>query len=438
MRNQLLMAAAPALALLLSACGGSKTPACQGVTGTCVALDEGASESKVAAAFAQAAAGSTVAFGEGTFRFTNTLNLAAKNVTVKGAGLDKTVLDFSGQAAGAGGLLVSDGSDGTVLVDFTIRDTKGDGIKVVGSNGVTFRRLKAIWTGANPTLHGSYGFYPVQSQNVLIEDSVVIGASDAGIYVGQSKNIIVRRNRAEQNVAGIEIESSFDADVYENTAQDNVGGILVFDLPNLPQEGGHNVRVFNNTMRANNRLNFSAPGATVHLIPAGTGFLVMANHDVEVFGNQILDNNTGGSAVISYFVTGNDPKQDPHYYPYPLRVYLHDNTFVGNGTSPDGLNGIGTLLLLSIKSFNGSTVSNQLYDGIVDPGVTGPTGNPMRICFKNNSNPTFGDLHLDQLNGNATNLPQILTQDATAFTCELPPLPAITLALAPDHTAGER
>ena len=64
------------------------------------------------------------------------------------------------------------------------------------------------------------------------------GASDAGFYVGQSRNIIVRRNRAEGNVAGIEIENSIGADVYENTATGNTGGILVFNLPDLPMKGG--------------------------------------------------------------------------------------------------------------------------------------------------------------------------------------------------------
>src|SRR3546814_1516361 len=79
------------------------------------------------------------------------------------------------------------------------------------------RRVRAEWTGGPSTDNGAYGLYPVQVDNVLIEDSVVKGASDAGIYVGQSTNIIVRNNRAEGNVAGIEIENSTGADVYGNT-----------------------------------------------------------------------------------------------------------------------------------------------------------------------------------------------------------------------------
>ena len=117
------------------------------------------------------------------------------------------------------------------------------------------------WNGpAGPkTTNGAYGIYPVKSKNVLIEDSASIGASDAGIYVGQSQNVIVRRNRAEKNVAGIEIENTINADVYENTATGNTGGILVFNMPNLPQPG-QSTRVFNNKSIDNN-LAISPPKA---------------------------------------------------------------------------------------------------------------------------------------------------------------------------------
>ena len=94
--------------------------------------------------------------------------------------------------------------------------------------------------------------YPVQCQNVLIDGCEAIGASDAGIYVGQSHEIIVRNSRAYRNVAGIEIENSTMADVYNNIAEGNTGGILVFDLPGLIKKGGGNVRVYNNKIRNNN------------------------------------------------------------------------------------------------------------------------------------------------------------------------------------------
>ena len=61
----------------------------------------------------------------------------------------------------------------------------------------------------------------MQTTNVLVEDTITRGASDAGLYVGQSREVIAGRNLAEFNVAGIEIENTIHADVYDNVATNN-------------------------------------------------------------------------------------------------------------------------------------------------------------------------------------------------------------------------
>src|ERR1700736_6449242 len=176
--------------------------------------------------------GAVIELPEGTHDLTATLSLSVENVTIRGKGMGKTILSFKDQKTGSAGMLVTAG--GFTLDGLSIEDSKGDALKVNGASGVTIRHVRTEWTGGPKATNGSYGIYPVQCKNVLIEDSVAIGASDAGIYVGQSKNIIVRRNRAEFNVAGIEIENSADADVYRNTATNNTGGLLIFSLPDLP------------------------------------------------------------------------------------------------------------------------------------------------------------------------------------------------------------
>ena len=80
--------------------------------------------------------------------------------------------------------------------------------------------------------------------------------------------MVVRNNRAEFNVAGIEIENTIGADVYDNVATNNTGGILVFNMPDLPQ-AGHNTRLFNNQIVENNTPNFGAQGSAVASVPAG-------------------------------------------------------------------------------------------------------------------------------------------------------------------------
>src|SRR5205085_5350276 len=129
--------------------------------------------------------------------------------------------------------------------------------------------------------NGGYGLYPVQCTKVLIERCEVSGASDAGIYVGQSKSIIIRNSKAFENVAGIEIENSLYADVYDNEAFLNIGGILVFDLPDLTQKEGGFVRIFKNNIHDNNHANFAPKGNIVGKVPLGTGLMILATRNVE-------------------------------------------------------------------------------------------------------------------------------------------------------------
>ena len=226
-------------------------------------------QKKTMEALLKAKPDSTIELPAGKFQLDASLSLTVNNVKIKGQGMDKTILSFKGQTSGAEGILIT--ADGFTIEDLSIEDTVGDALKVKGGNGLTIRRVRTAWTGGPNEKNGAYGIYPVQCQNILIEDSVAIGASDAGIYVGQSSNIIVRRNRAEYNVAGIEIENSTFADVYENTATNNTGGILVFDLPDLPVQGGKNTRVFKNQIFNNNTENFAPKDNIVGIVPPGTG-----------------------------------------------------------------------------------------------------------------------------------------------------------------------
>ena len=187
--------------------------------------------------------GDVITIPAGVYEFDRSLMLTVDGVTIRGAGMDETVLNFQNQVAGAEGLLVT--ANDFTLENLAIEDTIGDAVKVNGGRNIVIRGVRVEWTGGYATENGAYGLYPVQTENVLIEDSVAIGASDAGIYVGQSRNITVRNNRAEYNVAGIEVENSVGADVYGNTATNNTGGILVFNMPNLPQRG-HLTRVYDN------------------------------------------------------------------------------------------------------------------------------------------------------------------------------------------------
>jgi parallel beta-helix repeat protein len=272
----------------------------------------------------------------------------------------------------------------------------------------------------------------VQSTQVLIEHCKVSGANDAGIYVGQSQNIVVRRNESTGNVAGIEIENSFTAEVYENNSHDNTGGILVFDLPGLQQEGGHSIRVHDNTIVNNNLANFAPSGDIVGLVPAGTGFFVMANHDVEIFNNTITGNNTAAAAIISYALS-QMTFTDTHYYEWPSKIYLHDNTYQGNGTQPSARSQVGLLLATGMgsASYVGGHVPDVLWDGVVDPAL--PMGtNPMQLCIKESKASAVCNMHVDKLDMTNPDIKTTIACDATPFDCTMPSVPPVTWSgLAP-------
>lgn len=384
-------------------------------------------------ALIKAKAGDVIEFGAGTFEFTRGLSLAVADVTVRGQGMEKTILSFKKQDAGSEGLLVT--QDGFKLEDLTIEDTKGDGVKVNDANGVTILRVRARWTGGEKETNGAYGLYPVQCKNVLIDECVAEGASDAGIYVGQSEKIIVRRCRAERNVAGIEIENSTDADVSENVATNNTGGLLVFDLPGLPVKNGRRVRVFDNQVHGNNHPNFAPKGGMVASVPPGMGVMVMATDQVEVFRNTIRDNQTCNLSVISYHVTGRPIEaKDREYDPVSEGVYIHDNTFANGGTKPAGEFGQLFQMLL------GTPVPDIIYDGIVDPRKLSKGQLPpeLRLYVKNNGKATFANLLWGELGELDPKKPlqslgklalhrSKVSRDVQPFEGELPPLPPVTL-----------
>ncbi|MEM6725736.1 MAG: parallel beta-helix domain-containing protein, partial [Bacteroidota bacterium] len=136
--------------------------------------------------------GDLINLPEGQFEFQRPLSLdGVPNVTIKGAGKGKTILSFKGQIEGAEGLIIKN-SDNLLLEGFTLADTKGDALKVQKCDGVVIRDLETTWTGGALSTNGGYGLYPVNCKNVLMENCEASYASDAGIYVGQTTNFIVR------------------------------------------------------------------------------------------------------------------------------------------------------------------------------------------------------------------------------------------------------
>ena len=357
----------------------------------------------------EADSGEVIHIPEGLYSFQRSLSLiGVPDVTIKGAGMGKTILSFEGQIDGAEGLLVK--ADGVILEDFTIQDSKGDAIKVQDAVGVIFRRVETTWTHGASEENGGYGIYPVGCTNVLIENCEASYAADAGIYIGQSNQVIMRDNYAHHNVAGLEIENSRNVEAYGNRAEENTGGLLIFDMPGLPQANGYNVKVHNNTVKGNNHKNFAPEGGVVATLPPGTGMLILAHRDVEVFNNEITDYKTLGLGVISWYFTERPFESTNGYDPYYSKVFVHDNVFQRRKAIPDLTKEFGKML-------------NALFIGkpqdIVIDGIF-KDNSEVHLCLRNNGDDLrFANLNAERATG-LGDLKNLLDHEMEKFDCQLP------------------
>ena len=369
-------------------------------------------EKQIQTDFILAENGSIITLPEGTFTIKKTLSMdGKKNITIQGAGIDKTILKFIDQTVGAEGIRITN-SENITIKDLTVQDAKGDLIKTMEVKNIQFLRIKAEWTGGPKSTNGSYALYPVLCDGVLIDECIAIGASDAGIYVGQSKNIVVRNCLAYENVAGIEIENSLYAEVHHNIAKNNTGGILIFDLPDLIQKKGGHVKVHHNKVIENNTKNFAPKGNIVASVPMGTGIMVLATNHVDIYENEIFNHKTLGTGIISYFMT-ELPIHDQEYDPYPAAIYVHDNRYSREKGKVPAKGRFGKLYRFILKV--GQNPPMIVWDGIKDPQKMDAQGflfPENMICIRNNENESF-------LNLDAENDFKNKSTELTPFNCEL-------------------
>ena len=391
------------------------------------------------------AADTTIVLAKGTYAMTNQLTIRTNGAHLIGQGIDQTILEFKSATAQVNG--VDAISNGFLVQDFTVSNSKKDGVRVEASDGVTFRRIKATWD-APLSSNGAYGIYPVKSKNILVENSIAQNAADAGLYVGQCQHAIVRNNEVFGNVAGLEIENTEYADVYGNNAHDNTGGLVVFDLPGNPIIG-RDVRIYQNNIHDNNGDNFAVAGSTVSSIPSGTGTFAMASRRTEISNNTYANNGTMDIAIVSGLVIEQDSSkwvldtttltgdfQDlitngelvvidaTHVANFrSVNVVMSGNTHTGSGTNVGG----GQFGLVINALYKGGTVDPDLYDMI---GETDNTTNLNHICFgAEGTGTTVGVLDLAAFP--ASVLTQLTTPPFSPYSCTTLEGPAITPVVLP-------
>ena len=276
----------------------------------------------IQAAVDEAKPGDVIEIGPGTYH--EAVQVETHNLTVRGApAADGRYPLLDGENKLDNGFRVT-GSFFTIE-KLDIRNYTENGVIVQGAYGPTFRDLVIDSTGR-------YAVYPIASTQVLIEGVKASRIADAALYVGQSKDIIVRNNEAFASVTGIEIENSVNAVVENNYVHDNTGGILVFLLPHLNAKDGRDSLVKNNRIENNNLPNFAAEGIVAR-VPPGVGMIILAADSTEVTGNTFSGNGSTAIAVVSAGVFFDDTSE----FDIPLtpeRTWIHDNTFTHNATNP--------------------------------------------------------------------------------------------------------
>lgn len=353
-------------------------------------------EAKIEEAFLSLKDSTSILLKAGNYKFDNLSIAQVNHILIQGEGHDKTILDFSSQSQGGEGIRVTD-VKGFTIDAMTIKDSKGDLLKINKSRDVTVTNLHAVWSKADST-SGGYAIYPVMCKNVLIENCYTEGSSDAGIYVGQTDSAIVRKCKAAKNVAGCEIENTSNAQVYDNEFYNNTAGFLIFDLPDLSKRGGH-VKVYNNNIHDNNFRNFAKAGSFgttwgVGNASPGSGIIILAASDIEIYNNKIINNNTSSITIASGFAVDEKAgeKINANYSPIPKNINIHDNTIEMGPEFPKPAyeHRIGQLLVATEAQLNklDPTRKNKripliMYDGITSNVLTKGTAlNPDSICIK--------------------------------------------------------
>ncbi|MFT7140964.1 MAG: parallel beta-helix repeat protein, partial [Sulfitobacter sp.] len=142
--------------LLLGACSKSGNEA--------VAIDY---QKQLSRQLIMAQPGDLIEIPAGTHSISRSLSLKVDGVTLRGAGMDQSILSFKNQTQGAEGFIIT--GDDVLLEGFAVEDTKGDGIKINECRNLIIRQVRVEWTNGPDEANGAYGLYPVQCKNVLID-----------------------------------------------------------------------------------------------------------------------------------------------------------------------------------------------------------------------------------------------------------------------------
>lgn len=265
--------------------------------------------------------GDTIRLSSGTFHLKKAIAIYKNNITIEGSGINKTQLDFTHSNNDAQAILVK--RDGFTLKNLRIINPTGDGVVARDVSNLEIISIEVKWEKER---FGGYGIYPVQCKNIKVDRVVVQGATDAGIYIGQSKNSIIENSLVNGNTVGIDIENSSGVTVRHNIAQNNAIGVVVSGRPFLTVLNPTGIQIHDNVIVSNNRANNASGESFVGWLGAGYGIKIVAAKTVAISRNTIKQHFRSDIYIGDYDVLADPYKNDSRFDPKTSGIRVSDIT----------------------------------------------------------------------------------------------------------------
>lgn len=228
------------------------------------------------------------------------------------------------------------GLDGQTLRGFSLRGFTVRGFAAHGVHLACVDGFSILDNRSEDNL--VYGLFPIVSRNGVMAGNVVTGTTlDAGIYVGQSDNVLITGNLVHGNLLGIEIENSRGCAAVANEAWGNSFGIFVDILPFLERTTQERAFVAFNSVHDNDRANSADPEDLLGVLPAGIGILVAGGRSTTVLANDVRRNGFTGIALTSLclgITLQGGECGDLGIETDPVDDRIVGNVVTGNGTAP--------------------------------------------------------------------------------------------------------
>lgn len=317
---------------------------------------------------ALAESGDVLVIPQGSYSFSRNLTVGVPKVSIVGAGRSKTKLNFASQTTGGESILVA--ANDVRIEGISVVDPPADGVVARGTTGLRIRDVSVEWGADGSAKNGAYGIYPVSSTGLLIEKCYARGASEAGIYVGQSSDGIVRNNHVEGNVVGIDIENSVRIRVEGNLVERNSLGILVAARPRLFQPTSVDNEVVGNRVRDNNLPTFAPPESFLRRLGDSRGAVVVASSGTEFEKNEFSMHQGSDLLLLNFQSLGMDDLEDV-LFSFDLNgTKVGKNKFTGSSDKATP----------KAAKRQDSTGANVVWDGVISAKPFRPELRPIPVC----------------------------------------------------------